>query len=237
MRDLAPGRSPRRAAGDDRRSLPGRPRQSVVLALAIAACAAAAAAAWWPPLRINLSPSLPLGLYRLTAATRAAPGDLVLACPPPRFAALALARHYLLPGSCPGGTMAVGKLLLAVAGDRVQVAANGMAVNGHALPGTAAAATDAAGRPLPPWPAASRPVGRAEIWLVAPHPRSLDSRYFGPVARSLLRGRLLPLATLGGGGPAAALAAAIRRAHPARCPSCAPGCRRQPPAPTSKEPP
>jgi hypothetical protein len=49
------------------------------------------------------------------------PGDMVLACPPVWFAILALARHYLPPGPCPGGTQPLGKIVLAVGGDWLDV--------------------------------------------------------------------------------------------------------------------
>jgi conjugative transfer signal peptidase TraF len=163
-------------------------------------------------LRVNFSASLPWGLYRLDAGAGARPGDLVLACPPAGFARFAVARHYLLRGSCPGGSRALGKLLLAVAGDRLEVERRGIALAGRPLPGTAALATDGDGRPLPRLAPGARRVGAGEVWLVAAHPRSLDSRYFGPIGVSQLRGRLVPL-LVGGGADPAGLAAAIRRAR------------------------
>jgi type IV secretory pathway protease TraF len=47
---------------------------------------------------------------------------------------------------------------------------------------------------------ASQGFGRAEpgeIWLYAPHPRSFDSRVFGPVPLGSVRGVLTPLWTAG----------------------------------------
>jgi type IV secretory pathway protease TraF len=35
-------------------------------------------------------------------------------------------------------------------------------------------------------------VGADEIWLFSPHPRSFDSRYFGPIAVTEIRGILHP---------------------------------------------
>jgi conjugative transfer signal peptidase TraF len=163
-------------------------------------------------LRINLSPSLPLGVYRLDDAVAARPGDLVLACPPLAFARLALARRYLAPGSCPGGTRPLGKLLLAVPGDRVELAAGGVALDGRPLPATAMRALDAAGRALPRQPAGGRRVAVGEVWVVSPHPLSVDSRCFGPLPASQVLGRLVPLVTMGGADPGL-LAASIRRAR------------------------
>jgi conjugative transfer signal peptidase TraF len=224
----------RAGAGRDRQT-PGTTAARLATGCALTLVAAALAAGL-PRLRLNLSPSLPIGLYRLTARAGSEPGDLVLACPPPAFAALARARHYLLPGSCPGGTLPLGKLVVAAAGDRVEATPRHLAVNGLPLPGTAAAAADAGGRPLPHLATGCRPVPGGEVWIAAPHPRSLDSRYFGPIATAHLLGRLAPLALLGHGEPLAALAAAIHRAHAgtrrgcdtgAAATCCPPGRRRQ----------
>jgi conjugative transfer signal peptidase TraF len=160
----------------------------------------------------NSSASLPRGLYVLGDGGGARPGDLVLACPPAAFARLALARGYLRRGGCPGGSRPLGKVLLAVAGDRVEVDAGAVAVDGRRLPGTASAAADLAGRVLPRVAAGARRVAVGEVWLVSPHPRSIDSRYFGPVGSSQVLGRLVPVLTAGGADPGG-LAEEIRRAR------------------------
>jgi conjugative transfer signal peptidase TraF len=155
---------------------------------------------WRPPaipLRLNLTASLPPGLYRLSPLRRPpCPGDLVLACPPPAAAALAHRRGYLGPGSCPGDTHPLGKLVLAAAGDRVELTAAAIIVNGCRLPATPSAPADARGRPLPHPPPGAYLLRAGDLWLFAPHPRSFDSRYFGPVAASKVRGLLHPLLVL-----------------------------------------
>jgi conjugative transfer signal peptidase TraF len=144
--------------------------------------------------RINTSSSLPRGLYLLEPLRRALrPGDLVVACPPSAASTLALARGYLDPGTCPGGTKPLGKLVLAVPGDRVELAASAVTLNRCRLPATASSATDTHGRPLPRFPPGAYRVRHGEIWLFSPHPRSFDSRYFGPVATTGIRGLLHPL--------------------------------------------
>jgi conjugative transfer signal peptidase TraF len=165
-----------------------------------------------PRLRVNLSPSLPRGLFWLAAAGGARPGDLVLACPPQGFARLALARHYLAPGPCRGGSRPLGKLLLAAPGDRLELRGAAVVLDGWPLPATATRAADAAGRPLPRMRPGARRVRPGEAWLLSPHPLSLDSRYFGPVSAADLLGRLVPLLTAAGADPAP-LARAIRRAR------------------------
>src|SRR5437870_11417702 len=56
--------------------------------------------------RLNVSPSIPLGFYR-TVDEPVARGVLVVACVPPDAARLARDRGYLPAGSCPGGTRSV----------------------------------------------------------------------------------------------------------------------------------
>lgn len=144
--------------------------------------------------RINTSPSLPRGLYLLAPVRRALrPGDLVLACPPPAAAALARARGYLAHGPCPGGTKPLGKLVLAVAGDRLVLTGAGITLDRCRLPSSASRPADTRGRPLPRLPPGAYRVRSGEIWLFSPHPRSFDSRYFGPVATAGVHGLLRPL--------------------------------------------
>ena len=71
----------------------------------------------------------------------------------------------------------------------------GLLVNGHPVAASRPLGQDSAGRPLPHAPFGSRRLAPGEVWLFAPyHPRSYDSRYFGPVALAAVRAWLLPLA-------------------------------------------
>jgi conjugative transfer signal peptidase TraF len=149
------------------------------------------------PLRINTSPSLPRGLY-LLEAVHGVPyrGEIVLVCPPPAAAAVALERRYLDRGSCPGGTKPLGKLVLACAGDRVELSAAGIVLNRCALGAASSSTTDTRGRRLARYPAGAYSVGAQELWLFSPHRRSFDSRYFGPVSTRSVIGVLRPLLVL-----------------------------------------
>src|SRR5437016_8368195 len=76
------------------------------------------AVAWLAGLRLNLTSSLPAGLY-LASGAAAARGALILVCLPPRVARFAKERGYVpRGGTCPGGIVPVGKPVLAMAGDR-----------------------------------------------------------------------------------------------------------------------
>src|SRR5712691_3856800 len=100
-------------------------------------------------LRLNLTGSLPVGLY---VAAGAAPvrGALVLVCLPPEVAAFARARGYVPHGgACPGGVVPIGKPVLAIAGDTVTVTRTGLLVNGTPVRSSQALTADRKGRPLP----------------------------------------------------------------------------------------
>ncbi len=149
-------------------------------------------------LRVNTTASLPRGVYLLDVwpASGLRPGDLVMACPPPAAAALALSRHYLSRGGCPGGTKPLGKLVLAAAGDQLRLTPEAVTLEGCRLPSSASRPMDTLGRPLPHPPAGDYRVVAGEVWVFSPHPRSFDSRTFGPVAAAAVVGRLRPLVVL-----------------------------------------
>jgi conjugative transfer signal peptidase TraF len=130
---------------------------------------------------INLSPSLPLGVYRPTGApvTR---GAIVVVCLPLAIGRFARERGYLGYGPCPGNVERLGKRVAAVAGDTVETGAEGVRINGFLIPASRRLERDSRGRLLPV--TARRTVVRpGELFLLATdNRRSFDSRYFGPVA-------------------------------------------------------
>jgi len=144
--------------------------------------------------RVNWTPSLPVGLWLLHDID-AVPGrgTVVEACLPPDAAAFARARRYLGPGNCPGDAMPVLKPVAAVPGDMVEIAADAVRINGAVVvpPGQD---RDSLDRPMPvlaPGPYRVRP---GEVWLLSTYePRSFDSRYFGAVPAALLRATATPL--------------------------------------------
>ena len=126
-------------------------------------------------LRFNPTPSLPKGIYRIVPGAPAPKdfvrGELVSFCLEGEFAELALERGYLEPGSCPSGLRPLLKRLAALPGDFVDPSAFPIRV------------VDSQGRPMPsallPWMSGVVPSGMALV--LADHPGSFDSRYFGLV--------------------------------------------------------
>jgi len=145
-------------------------------------------------LRINASPSLPIGLYITTRNARA---NLVEFCPAEPFATLSIARGYRDHGTCRDGAAPLLKPVLASAGDIVELSVRGIRVNGIFLPNTAPLSKDTKGRPLQAWPSGRYLVAPGTVWVASSyHPRSFDSRYFGPVSITAIRYRLEPFLTL-----------------------------------------
>jgi len=145
-------------------------------------------------IRVNSSPSLPVGLYQVTSGPDA---TLVEFCPSEPFGSMAKARGYRQPGACPDGAAPLMKPVVARAGDSVQVSARGLSVNGKAIPNSAPMPKDTTGRKLTPWPYGTYRVEPGTVWVVSDyHPRSFDSRYFGPVLEALVRHHLRPLLVL-----------------------------------------
>ena len=158
-----------------------------------AALLAIATLAYVSGVRLNLSGSIPPGLYRITSGPPAR-GATILACLPPASARFGRARGYIPSGSCDDGSAPVGKIVAAVRGDTVQVSALGVFVNGTLLRNSAPLARDASGRPLPVLRIAAHVVPDGEIWLVSSYSaHSFDSRYFGGIAVSRVRSRVEPL--------------------------------------------
>lgn len=131
-----------------------------------------------PLLLWNASPSVPVGLYWVGHAPPRV-GDLVVLRLPRAVAALADRRGYL-----PRSVYLV-KPVVAVGGDRVCRFGARVFIRRFVA---VARATDAAGRPLPTWQGC-RTLRAGQVFLVADHPASFDSRYFGLLPQEQVVGR------------------------------------------------
>ncbi|TXG96451.1 MAG: conjugative transfer signal peptidase TraF [Nevskiaceae bacterium] len=171
----------------------GRQRQVVaVLVGASMMMAAVAGIAWLGGLRLNLTPSEPLGLWRIAPLDRpAAVGDLVFICPPPGpVSDFGLERGYFRRGPCDGGSAPLIKTIVARSGAVVVIGA-GVEIDGMPLPRSGLSVIDGAGRSLSPWSGVFVPPGF--IFLHASFAGSYDSRYFGPVPEAGLLGLARPV--------------------------------------------
>lgn len=162
-----------------------RQRRRACLTLSVAAglLGVLFAAGWIGGLRINTTPSEPLGLWRIVPLTRSVlPGETVFVCPPENTAMrVARQRGYLRPGLCPGGFGPLIKTVIAVAGQRVDVT-DRVAIDGVPIPGSRIIKKDAQGRSL--LHDQSEMVRPGEVYLHSDFIGSWDSRYFGPAPES-----------------------------------------------------
>ena len=134
-----------------------------------------------PPFFYNDTPSLPRGFYHAEKTDTLAVGDVLRVCVPESWSAIARRRGYLDRGNCPGNTSPMGKMVVALPGDMVDVRPDGVRVDGRLLSGSTPRLKDSQGRDLDPffgWLV----LGPGECFAVnTSYSLSFDSRYFGPV--------------------------------------------------------
>jgi conjugative transfer signal peptidase TraF len=147
-------------------------------------------------LRVNESPSLPIGIWHVSPLDRdLRRGDIVSFCPPdtPTFRE-ARPRGYLSAGHCEEGYEPLLKPVAAIAGDRVSGSDDGISINGRLIANSKSLDRDGSGRSLPSPRARDVIVARDEVWVISSYnPLSFDSRYFGSIPLSRIEGLARPL--------------------------------------------
>ena len=150
-------------------------------------------------LRINHTPSLPIGLWQISPANAPVQrGQLVSFCPPETaIFREAISERIIGRGRCQSGSEPMLKPVIAVEGDQVEVTEAGITVNGVPVPHSARIS-------LPRdsslsnhiVPLGSYRLAPGQIWVMsALHPRSFDSRYFGPIELRQIEGIAEPIFT------------------------------------------
>jgi conjugative transfer signal peptidase TraF len=143
-------------------------------------------------IRLTLTPSEPLGIWRIEPLSRAPlVGDLVFICPPPTPPFLeAWQRGYLRRGLCLGGFAPLIKTVVALPSQQVAIG-DIVKIDGVVLDASLVRASDGQGRPIVPYSGAIVPPGH--VFLHSSFASSYDSRYFGPVPDSGLLGLARPI--------------------------------------------
>lgn len=139
----------------------------------------------------NPSTSAPRGWYWVGSSTHLQLHQFVVAQLPDKTAMLADQRQYLPKG------VPILKEIGALGGQRVCMSKGDdggrLVIDGHAVARTLV--RDRAGRALTAWPGC-RVLAGDELFLLSRHSNaSFDSRYFGPIRRSAVIGRAIPLWT------------------------------------------
>lgn len=134
----------------------------------------------WAGYRLNLTPSEPIGLWRILAMDRPVRiGDMVFICTPDSQGMReARRRGYLRFGLCAGGTAPLIKSVAALPGQVIAVG-DEVRIDGSLLADSRLLPVDGAQRPLRPYSGGQLAAG--EVYLHSDFPGSFDSRYFGPL--------------------------------------------------------
>ncbi len=130
--------------------------------------------------RVNITPSEPLGLWRIVQPDRPIlVGDLVFICPPDTDAMReARVRGYLRFGLCKGWVAPLIKTVVATSGQAIEIA-DDVRIDGRPLPHSRVASVDGQGREMVQYDGGVVPPGA--VFLHSDFPGSFDSRYFGPL--------------------------------------------------------
>ncbi|MAZ85991.1 MAG: conjugative transfer signal peptidase TraF [Hoeflea sp.] len=144
--------------------------------------------------RINLTPSYPLGLWRIETLNRdVRVGDRIFICPPLTEAfRQARERGYVRRGLCPGWLSPLIKTVVALPGQSIEIGTS-VAIDGLALPQSGIQPRDGPGRELTPDPGGVVPPDT--LFLFSTFRGSYDSRYFGPIPTAGLLGLAKPVLT------------------------------------------
>lgn len=163
-------------------------RTAIGSLIAIALCGLIASSLLFSPLAMivyNVTDSAPRGWYLVTRTAQLRLGDYVLADLPAPVAELAAQRGYLPVG------VPLLKPISATFGQHICARGNVISIDHQ--PRAIALLNDGKGRPLHAW-MQCRLLGVNEFFLLNPQrSASFDSRYFGPVDRSAVRGKAIPL--------------------------------------------
>jgi conjugative transfer signal peptidase TraF len=136
-----------------------------------------------PVILWNASPSVAIGLYRLTSRPSQTAALAVIRLPEP-LRSLAEARGYLRTGALLIKPVAAG------AGDTVCRHGALVTINGRIA--ARARTLDAAGRSLPAWSGCFE-LGPSDMFVLSADPDSFDSRYMGIIGRVHVMGFALPI--------------------------------------------
>ncbi|MFN3945284.1 MAG: S26 family signal peptidase [Allosphingosinicella sp.] len=135
----------------------------------------------------NVTESVPLGLYAVRPIGELKVADLVVSQPPEPLAA------FLADGGYLGRGAPLLKRVAALPGQTVCRVGPVVTVDGETW--AVARDRDRHGRPMPVW-SGCLTLAESEVLLLNwEEPASLDGRYFGPLPRSSIVGRAVPLWT------------------------------------------
>jgi conjugative transfer signal peptidase TraF len=152
--------------------------------------------------KLNLTASMPVGVYIVHPTKVLRRGAIVIACPPANAQRVGVRNGYLAPARgilpasrCDAGSAPLLKYAIALAGDVVELSDRGLEVDGQLVDAHKIARVDRNGRTLSYMPDGMYHLGASDVWLYSPAQYSWDSRYFGPAQIRDVLGTAVPLWT------------------------------------------
>lgn len=144
--------------------------------------------------RINLTESIPIGLYRITNAAPIKNANVIF-CPDDRKSfRLARDRGYIDYGPYCDGYGYLMKKVVAVSGDILSVTPEGVFVNQTLIPFSKPKLADGMNRTLPQWQILDYPLKEDEIMTMTSQSEwSFDGRYYGLVHTRQIKGMITPI--------------------------------------------
>ncbi|HAT8773705.1 conjugative transfer signal peptidase TraF [Legionella pneumophila] len=144
--------------------------------------------------RINLTESIPIGLYRITSADPIK-NTYVIFCPDNRESfRLARNRGYIDHGLYCDGYGYLMKKVVAVSGDILSVTKKGVFVNHILIPYSKPKLQDGLKRALPQWQVMNYQLQKDEVMTMTNQSEwSFDGRYYGLVHTGQIKGMIKPI--------------------------------------------
>lgn len=144
--------------------------------------------------RINLTESIPIGLYRITSEA-SIKNAYVIFCPDKRKSfRLARDRGYIDHGLSCGGYGYLMKKVVAVSGDILSVTNKGVFVNHILTPYSKPKIQDGMRRSLPQWQVMNYQLQKDEVMTMTSQSEwSFDGRYYGLVHTGQIKGMITPI--------------------------------------------
>ncbi|WP_131774882.1 conjugative transfer signal peptidase TraF [Legionella anisa] len=144
--------------------------------------------------RVNLTESIPVGLYRITSID-VIKNAYVIFCPDDRQSfRLGKDRGYIDHGLDCGGYGYLMKKMVATSGDILSVTPEGVFVNQTLIPFSKPKFADGMNRILPQWQILNYPLKEDEVMTMTNQSEwSFDGRYYGLVHTRQIKGMITPI--------------------------------------------
>ncbi|WP_408072886.1 conjugative transfer signal peptidase TraF [Legionella pneumophila] len=167
---------------------------SIIIAIVLISTIAAGSLFHSMGFRINLTESIPVGLYRITGA-ESLKNAYVIFCPDDRQTfRLAKNRGYIDHGLYCNGYGYLMKKVVAVSGDILSVTNEGVFVNQVKIPYSKPKLQDGMNRALPQWQVMNYQLKVNEIMTMTSQSEwSFDGRYYGLVHTRQIKGMITPI--------------------------------------------